>query len=352
MNSKIARFTEMMTKENISDAIITSYFNLKYFVNVDIETGERLLALIVRENEKPTLLVNELFTAKESEDYDVVYYNDIDDSIKELAKYLKGKRIGIDGAFTSDFLLRLMDEYKAEYVRLSPITNYIRSRKDDEEKKLLIRASQDNDEVMSEIVKCVKIGVTEKELHEKLLKLYEEKTHEPVSFDPIVSFGANCADPHHVSDETVLKEGDTVVLDIGSHYHGYCSDMTRTILGKNEEMEKVYEIVLKANLAAEAMIKPGVKFKEIDKAARDVIEEAGYGRYFTHRTGHGVGLEEHEPYDVSSVDEVTVETGMCFSIEPGIYLPDVGGVRIEDLVIVEDDGALVLNSYTKEKIFY
>ena len=146
-----------------------------------------------------------------------------------------------------------------------------------------------------------------------------------------------------------LKEGEAVVVDMGCVIDGYCSDMTRTFfVGYNSEKE-IYDLVLKANLAAEAMIKPGVRFKDIDKAARQVIEEACYGQYFIHRLGHGIGMEVHEPFDVSATNDMIVEEGMCFSIEPGIYIKDRIGIRIEDLVLVTSDGVEVLNKYPKDQ---
>ena len=125
--------------------------------------------------------------------------------------------------------------------------------------------------------------------------------------------------------------------------------MTRTYFVGQNSMEEVYETVRRANLAGIAAVKPGVRFCDIDRACRQVIEEAGYGPYFIHRTGHGIGLSVHEPFDVSAVDEIIVEEGMCFSIEPGIYLPGVGGVRIEDLVLVTSDGCEVLNHDPKDQ---
>ena len=128
---------------------------------------------------------------------------------------------------------------------------------------------------------------------------------------------------------------------------GYCSDMTRTFfVGFNPEME-LYDLVRRANLAGIAAVKPGIPFKDIDRAARTVIEDAGYGEFFTHRLGHGIGMEVHEPFDVSATDDVIVQEGMCFSIEPGIYLSGDTGVRVEDLVLVTEDGVEVLNHYPK-----
>ncbi|HIX82898.1 MAG TPA: aminopeptidase P family protein, partial [Candidatus Erysipelatoclostridium merdavium] len=172
------------------------------------------------------------------------------------------------------------------------------------------------------------------------------------SFEPIVAFGANGANPHHENDDSQLKPGDSVIIDMGCKYHGYCSDMTRTVFYKevSEEAKKVYQLVRKANEAAEAMIKPGVKLCDIDKTARDIISEAGYGKEFNHRLGHFIGRDVHEYGDVSVNFDLEVKEGMTFSIEPGVYLPGKFGVRVEDLVLVTKDGCQVLNSYSKDLI--
>ena len=156
--------------------------------------------------------------------------------------------------------------------------------------------------------------------------------------------------PHAVPSEKKLEPGDFVTMDFGCRYHGYCSDMTRTFFTgePSEEERKVYELVRQAQAAAEALVKPGVRLCDIDAAARDLITEAGYGPYFNHRLGHFIGLEDHEAGDVSAVNEKVVAPGMCFSIEPGIYLPGKFGVRIEDLVLVTEDGCEVLNHYPHE----
>jgi Xaa-Pro dipeptidase len=164
-----------------------------------------------------------------------------------------------------------------------------------------------------------------------------------------VGFGANGADPHHGNDDTVLRPGMTVLLDVGGKKDGYCSDMTRTFFTAepSEEERTVYELVRQANEKAESIIRPGVRLCDIDAAARDLITEAGYGVEFNHRLGHFIGLDEHEFGDVSSGFDWPVEAGMIFSIEPGIYLPGKFGVRIEDLVLVTENGCQVLNSYPK-----
>ena len=151
-------------------------------------------------------------------------------------------------------------------------------------------------------------------------------------------------------DGTVLKAGDVVLFDVGCRQEEYCSDMTRTFFWgePTPKQREVYELVRRANEAGRAAVRPGARFCDIDKAARDVIAQAGYGEYFTHRLGHQIGLDVHEPGDVSSVHDEEVQVGMCFSIEPGIYLPGEFGVRIEDLVCVTEDGCRVMNSYSRE----
>ena len=164
-----------------------------------------------------------------------------------------------------------------------------------------------------------------------------------------MSFGANAGDPHHESDDTVLKRGDVVLFDIGGRRCNYCSDMTRTFFWgePDEETARIYDIVRRANEAAEALIKPGVRLCDLDAAARSLITAAGYGEYFNHRLGHFIGQTDHEKGDVSSANTAVAKPGMIFSIEPGIYLPGEFGVRIEDLVLVTETGCEVLNRNDK-----
>ena len=170
------------------------------------------------------------------------------------------------------------------------------------------------------------------------------------SFAPLICFGANCAEPHHDTDASLLKTGDSVILDVGLTWQSYCSDMTRTVFmgTPTDEQKRVYDIVRAANDAGRAAVRPGIPLKEVDRVARKVIEDAGYGPQFIHRTGHGIGLEVHEFPDVSATSEVIAKPGMIFSVEPGIYLPGKFGVRVEDLVVVTEDGCETLNAAPKD----
>ena len=184
----------------------------------------------------------------------------------------------------------------------------------------------------------------------EMAKMQQELGAQGCSFPPLICFGANGAEPHHGTDDTVLKKGDSIILDVGVKLNDYCADMTRTLFfgEPTEEMLKVYNLVKAANEAGRAAVRPGEPMKNFDRAARKVIEDGGYGPYFTHRTGHGIGLEVHEYPDNSATSEIIAQPGMTFSVEPGIYLPGRFGVRVEDLVAVTEDGCETLNQLTKE----
>ena len=203
---------------------------------------------------------------------------------------------------------------------------------------------------MDWLVAQLREGVTEQQIAEGLLAEYRRLGAQDHSFTPIVSFGTNAADPHHEPDQTALAKGDMVLFDVGCKRDWYCSDMTRTFFTArpSERQLLVYDTVRRANEAAEAIVRPGVTFAQIDLTARKVIEDAGFGPRFTHRLGHQIGLQDHEPGDVSATHDEPVQVGQCFSIEPGIYIPGEIGVRIEDLLIVTEDGCEVLNHYSHE----
>jgi Xaa-Pro dipeptidase len=228
--------------------------------------------------------------------------------------------------------------------------DYTRGIKDAEEQKKMIATSEINDAAMAQFKTLIHDGVTEAEAAGKMLEIYRNLGAEGFSFSPLVAFGANAADPHHEPDDTVVKPGDCVLFDVGCIKDGYCSDMTRTFYFKevSEHCREIYHIVRRANEAAEALIRPGVRLCDIDAAARDLITKEGYGPQFNHRLGHFIGLKEHEYGDVSSGFDWPVQPGMIFSIEPGIYLTGDTGVRIEDLVLVTEDGVKILNRYPHE----
>ena len=342
-----------MEKSDLSQMIVTSAASIYYLTGKWISAGERMIALYLNTKGEHKLIVNKLFPIEENLGVEILWYTDSDDPIEVLSNIVnKEEALGIDKLWPAHFLIRLMEFNAVKgFVNSSNIIDELRMIKDEEEIELMRKSSNINDKVMEIIQKELKEGYTEKYYARLLAEVYEKEGAQGFSFDPIFAYGENAADPHHEPGRTELKKGDCIVIDIGGIYNHYCSDMTRTVFfGKEptQEQRKVYEIVKNANLNAIAKVKDGVKFSEIDAAARDFITNEGYGEYFTHRTGHSIGLEIHDKGDVSSINHSEVKEGMIFSIEPGIYLPGNIGVRIEDLVLVTKDGCEILNSVSKE----
>ena len=232
------------------------------------------------------------------------------------------------------------DKLNAQLIPYSAKINGFRDVKEDWELDLMRKAQAITDKAFSEVLGRIKIGMTELELQAELIYCLYKNGATALAFDPIVVSGPNTRLPHGVAGERVIREGDFITMDFGAQYQGYCSDMTRTVaVGyATEEMEKIYNIVLEAQLAALAISKAGVPGKDIDGAARKVITDAGYGPYFGHGYGHGVGLEIHESPSPSGRNENPMPVGAVCSAEPGIYLPGKFGVRIEDVVIFQPDG--------------
>ena len=329
--------------------LINDPWSIYYLTGFYAEMFERFCGVLLSRDREPVILVNALHQLPAYDNARVSYHSDTDDVADAIVRELDPARpLGIDAVMRSGFLMPLIERRAVSsfFVGSFAVTA-ARTYKDAAERELMRASSLANDAVMAEAIELVHEGVTEREIADQLLGIYRKHGCDAYSFPPIVSFGANAGDPHHEPDATVLKRGDVVLFDIGGRYRNYCSDMTRTFFWgePNEETRRIYDIVRRANEAAEALIRPGVRMCELDRVARDVIEEAGYGPYFTHRLGHSLGLQDHEPGDVSLVNEQIVEPGMTFSIEPGIYLPGRTGVRIEDLALVTEDGTEILNHY-------
>lgn len=347
---RIDRVIALMKENKLSQLLVTDPKSVWYLTGIDVEPYERLFALYIRADKTKKLFLNRLFCVPEI-DAQKIWYDDTDDCAALLANEIdKESPLGIDKVFPARFLIPLMERCPKMTPRLaSDLVDSCRACKDDEEKKLMREASRINDEVNVKASEFVKVGMTEKEVAEFIDNEYKKSGCEGNSFTTIVSFGKNAADPHHTPDNTVLKEGDCVLFDMGCRKDRYCSDMTRTFFCKkaNPDEVKVHEIVLAANLKAESMIRPGVKLSELDKAARGIIEKEGYGKNFNHRLGHFIGQDDHEKGDVSLTSDIIAKEGMIFSIEPGIYIEGKFGVRIEDLVLVTKDGCEILNHVDK-----
>lgn len=350
---RAGRVLEALEEEHPgAQLLVNDPWSIYYLTGFYADMFERFSGVLLARDREPVILVNALHRLPAYDNARVAYHTDSDDVAAAIARELDPARpLGVDAAMRSGFLLPLMERGAASGFFLgSGAVTRARTIKDARERDLMRRSSAANDAVMAEAVSLIHEGVTEREVADRMLGLYRVHGCDAFSFPPIVSFGANAADPHHEPDGTVLREGDVVLFDIGGRYRSYCSDMTRTFFwgGVDEESRRIHDVVRRANEVAEALVRPGARFCDLDSAARGVIEEAGYGRYFTHRLGHSIGLQDHEPGDVSPVNTGPVRPGMTFSIEPGIYLPGRTGVRIEDLVLVTEDGCEVLNSYPKD----
>ncbi len=352
---KVTRVLAAMKEQELTQMIVSDPVAIFYLTGKWIIPGERLLALYLNVSGDHKLVINKLFPQEKDLGVEIVWYDDVEDGVEILSRYVeKDKPMGIDKTWQARFLLRLQELGGGScFVNASPIVDDIRMIKDEKEQALMRESSRLNDLAMERLIPWVVKGLTEKELNAKIREIYQELGCDGVSFDPITAYAKGAADPHHVTDDSRGRRGDCVILDIGAFKDDYASDMTRTVfIGEvSGRAREIYDIVAEANRRGIEAAKPGNRMCDVDLAARNYIEEKGYGQYFTHRTGHSIGLEDHEFGDVSSVNETVIRPGQCFSVEPGIYLPDEGiGVRIEDLVLVTEDGCEVLNHFTKDLI--
>lgn len=353
--NRVDRILKSMSEHNLPQMIISDPVAIFYLIGKWIHPGERMLALYLSVKGNHKLVINKLFPQEEDLGVELVWYDDVEDAVEILSRYVeKDQPIGLDKNWPARFVLRLQELGGGNrFVNSSFLVDDVRQIKDEEEKNLMRESSRINDSVMEKLIPWVVKGLSEKELEQKARQLYQEAGCEDVSFDPITAYGKGAADPHHANDDSKGKRGDCVILDIGGFKNNYASDMTRTVfIGEvSERAKEIYDIVVEANRRGIEAAKPGNRMCDVDLAARNYIEEKGYGKYFTHRTGHSIGLEDHEAGDVSSVNEAIIRPGQCFSVEPGIYLPEENlGVRIEDIVLITEDGCEVLNHFTKDLI--
>lgn len=261
------------------------------------------------------------------------------------------RRVGFeDAAMTVAAYGKYKEKLRCELVSASEILKDLRQVKDADELRALTDAQRIAEKALSEILNDIKPGAVEREIAAKLQYLMLHYGAQDKSFDPIVVSGPNGSLPHGVPTDREFRSGEFVTMDFGCIYHGYCSDMTRTVaVGYvTDEMRRVYDTVLQAQLTGIAAAKAGVTGKDVDAAARKVITEAGYGEYFSHSFGHGVGVEIHEFPNASSVNETPLPSGAVISAEPGIYIPGKLGVRIEDVIVITDDGRENLMRAPKE----
>lgn len=355
-SERIRRAQAEMKRQGIDVLLVGPSSDLVYLIGYDAHLSERMNLLIVRQEGKPDLVVPvlESFLALPAEPIVTLRRWQETESPSELAASLigdtSGSTLGVSDQLWSTFLIKLQKAMPAaNWESGQPVLAHLRVTKDQSELDNLFEVARLTDEAWHEFIESGQIsGLTETQAMERLSGMMERRGLGR-SFG-ICASGPNSASPHHHTSDRVIQPGDVVIFDWGGTLNGYHSDVTRTVYvgTPTEEYRTVYETVRRANQAALEAVAPGVPAEAIDKAARDLITEAGYGEAFIHRVGHGLGMDVHEePYLVGG-NTTPLEVGMVFSDEPGIYLTGKFGVRIEDSVVVTDTGGKRLNEATRD----
>lgn len=330
------RINRVRERVNGRPILVTNLTNIRYLTGY---TGDYAVLLITQD--KSTLITDFRYdesSKKEVKGAEIKITKDgLFEELIPLLSNLKHKEIAFESESIKYSTYKKLESSLSSKA-LIPTTNIVeelRMRKDGEEIKLIKRACEIGDRVMCEIIKRVSPNSTERDIAAEIDYLIKKTGGDKEAFDTIVAFGDNSALPHARPTTRKFSGQNILLIDMGSYYNGYASDMTRTyIIKRGKKVEEMYTIVLEAQKKAINAIKPGVELKEIDRIARDYIRENHYGQSFGHSLGHGVGMVVHELPRVASKSDHTAEEGMIFSIEPGIYVPRFGGVRIEDLVLV------------------
>lgn len=347
---KFDKVQQLIERENLDALLVMSSYNRRYLSSFTGSSG----ALIITKDSK-FLMSDFRYKAQgteQAEDFEfVLQETGLLDSIISFMKSKNIKRIGFEGEHVNyNTYSKIKEEF--ETVPLTGEVEKIRLIKTDEEIELIQKACEIADQAYEYILTYVKAGMTELEVKNELEAYMTKLGASGPSFDTIVASGHRGALPHGVATEKVIESGDMVTLDFGAYYKGYASDITRTfgVGSVSEEMEKIYNIVLKAELKALEEIKSGMTGQEADTIARDIISGHGFGENFGHSLGHGFGLEVHESPALAQKGTMILEPGMCITIEPGIYVDGLGGVRIEDDTIVTETGLKKL-THSSKKLF-
>lgn len=349
---KLQKVREGLGKLGIDGLLITSSYNRRYISNF---TGSSGVVLVSQTDAKFITDFRYVEQATEQcEGFDIVKHSgSIPDAIAEQVKLLGIKRLGFEQEHVTYSSYKTYEEaVQAELVPVSGLIEKIRLIKTDAEIKILKVAADIADAAYKHILEFIRPGISELDVSNELEFFMRKAGATSSSFDIIVASGKRSALPHGVATDKLIEKGDFVTLDFGAYYKGYVSDITRTLaVGEPDpKLKEIYEVVYEAQRLGMEGIKPGMTGKEADSLTRDYITEKGYGDYFGHSTGHGIGLEVHEGPALSFKSETKLEPGMIVTVEPGIYIPELGGVRIEDDTIITATGNETLTHSTKELI--
>lgn len=345
---------------------------LTYLTGLTFHLMERPTVLLAAPEKKPVLVLPELEMTKVRSaqvDLETFPYGDNPATWEEAffnavqamglnkisSEGLGGVHVGVESNRMRFLELRYLESAfnRAQFDTADGVLNQLRMRKDAGEVAAMRQAVKIAQAALLATLPMIKPGVTERQVaSELMIQLLKAGTSPELPFHPIVSSGPNSADPHASPSDRALQTGDLLVIDWGASCEGYISDLTRTFaVGAVEpEYKRIYELVKMANQAGRDAARPGIAAGQVDAAARRVIEDGGYGQYFFHRVGHGIGMEAHEPPYMFGENKLVLEPGMAFTVEPGIYLTGRGGVRIEDNLVITENGAETLSDLPRELI--
>ncbi len=337
------RVQAVLEGNKIDAMLVSDGFNMRYISGFTGATG----FLFISKNSKKLFTDSRYTVAAQTQapDFEVIIVDGTRNYAALINNAIEADNVQRLGFEANNFTYAHYESFKKalKVKDLVPVGNdlsLLRVKKTEEEVANLRQAEHIGDIAFNEILGYLKPGVTELEIAAKIEYIMKCNGAEKLSFETIVAAGVNGSKPHAEPGNYKIQSGDLVTMDFGCVYNGYCSDMTRTVcVGKaNAKQREIYDIVLKAQTAVIENLKPGMMGKEYDKIARDIITEAGYGQYFGHGLGHSVGLEIHEDPRFSVAEERLIEAGTIITVEPGIYIPDFGGVRIEDMLVLTEDG--------------
>lgn len=360
--SRFEKLRNILIDNGFDGVVINPGASLSYLTGLSFHLMERPVVMIYVPEYKPALVLPELEKAKLNSlpvDFSIQFFGD--NPVERLGAFqqaaadlnLDGKKLAVE---TTRLRFLEMDYLKKASPQTiladgSAVFDVLRVQKDPDEVHAMRTAVDIAQKAFKKLIPYIKPGETEHALANQLTALLLECGSDPeLPFQVILSSGPNSANPHAEPSDRILKKGDLIVVDWGASYHGYASDLTRTlVLGEpSPEQHAIAESVLRANTAGRTAGKPGIPAGDVDRAARHEIEKDGFGSHFTHRTGHGLGMEAHETPYIFAENTIKLEPGMVYTVEPGIYLPDRGGVRIEDNVVVTATGSETLSDLPRE----
>lgn len=357
IKDRISKAQSLMVDKGFDLLAVCPSSNMFYLSDFTDEPGERLLMLLVPKVGDAIFLVPKLYAdqVRESSSVnDIRAWNDSDDprsllksTLNELG--IEDGRVAIDDTMWASFVLMLQESTPgSEFHSASKVMVPLRRIKSSEEIRNMEKAGAIADRAFEKVSELSLEGRTELEVARALEEAMIKGGADKIGFETLVASGPNAALPHHRASKRKIKNGDTVIFDYGCKVNGYCSDTSRTIIcGRPSSKQKeVYKVVKEAQEKAFQAVRPGIEAQKIDRTAREHITQAGYGDLFLHRTGHGIGLDVHEAPYIMEGNSLKLEPGMVFSIEPGIYLQGEFGVRIEDIVVITEDGGKRLNNST------